>query len=220
MKPLTLDIPKPMIKICGKPLLQHIIDALPAEISELTLVVGYLRDRIRDYFGDGFGRFKIDYVIQEEKLGTYYALKLCEHLLSPGELFLLMYADDLHSRRALDRCVKSKRPCLVVDQSETPGRFGVVELADDGRVVGLEEKPENPKTNLVITGAQLLTKDVINFPAARHLNGEHYLTDSIAQMIKAGREVYTIRADFWLPIGYPEDIQKAEKALLARQNKK
>ncbi len=101
MRPLTLATPKPMIKVCGRPLLEHIIDALPAEVDELILVVGYLREQIRDYFGDSFKRFKINYIVQENKLGTYNALKLCEHLLRLEERFLLIYADDLHAPIAL-----------------------------------------------------------------------------------------------------------------------
>lgn len=210
MRPLTLEKPKPMIKISGRPLIEHIINALPPEIDHLTLVVGYLRDQIRDYFGENFGRFKINYIVQEEKLGTYYAIKLCEHLLKPKERFLLMYADDLHSPKALSRCAKSEKPCLVIDESEAPSKFGVVELAEDGSISSIEEKPDFPKTNLVLTGAQLLTKEIFNFPAKRHPNGEYYVTDSLAQMIAAGHKIYTIKTDFWLPIGYPEDIKIAE----------
>lgn len=202
-----------MLKIHGRPLLEHIIGVLPSSVDELILVVGYLREQIKDYFGDKFGRFKIKYIIQEEKLGTYQALKLCEHLISRGERFLLMYADDLHGPEALKKCAKSEYPCLVVDENKTPGKFGVVELANDARIISIEEKPEHPKTNLVLTGAQLLTKEVLNFPARRHTNGEYYLTDSIMQMISAGRKIYAIKTDFWLPIGYPEDIKKAEKVL-------
>ena len=74
---------------------------MPDEIDELILVVGYLREQIKDYFGENFSRFKVKYVVQENKLGTYNALKLCEHLLNSGEKFLLMYADDLHGPQAL-----------------------------------------------------------------------------------------------------------------------
>lgn len=218
MRPLTLEKPKPMIKISGRPLLEHIINSLPDEIDRITLVIGYLQDQIRDYFGDNFGRFKIDYAVQEEKLGTYYAVKLCEHLLEPKERFLLMYADDLHSPKALSRCVKSENSCLVIDESESPSKFGVVELSADGSVSGIEEKPDNPKTNLILTGAQLLTKEIFDFPARRHNNGEHYVTDSLAQMIAAGHKIYTIKTDFWLPIGYPEDIKIAENCYQSQFN--
>ena len=216
MRPLTLKTTKPMIKICGRPLLEHIIGALPSIVDELILVVGYLQDQIRHYFKESFGRFKITYIIQKEKLGTYHALKLCKRFLGPGERFFLIYADDLHGSRALEKCAQSEGLCSVIDENETPSKFGVVELNDDNSIKSIEEKPADPKTNLVLTGAQLLTKGVLNFPARRHPNGEYYLTDSLAQMIAAGHKIYTVKTDFWLPIGYPEDIKKAEELLQAR----
>ncbi len=106
----------------------------------------------------------------------------------------------------------------MVDESKNPSRFGVVELADDESITSIEEKPENPKTNLVLTGAQLLTREVLSFPARQHPNGEYYLTDSIAQMIEAGRKIYAVKTNFWLPIGYPEDIKKAEGSLRSQHH--
>ncbi|MBI2063383.1 MAG: NTP transferase domain-containing protein [Candidatus Yanofskybacteria bacterium] len=216
MRPLTLKTPKPMIKICGKPLLEHIIGILPSAVDELVLVVGYLQDQIKDYFKESFGRFKIVYIVQKEKLGTYNALKLCEGLLKTDERFFLLYADDLHGPRALEKCMGSKGPCLVIDENANPSKFGVVEISEDGSIKNIEEKPVHPKTNLVLTGAQLLTKEVLNFPARRHSNGEYFLTDSIDQMITAGHKIYAVKTDFWLPMGYPEDIEGAEKLLSSR----
>lgn len=213
MRPLTLKTPKPMLKINGRPLLEHIISVLPSSVDELILVVGYLQKQIRDYFKENFNRFKVNYVVQKEKLGTYNALKLCENLLKLNERFFLIYADDLHEQKALEKCAQSEGPCLVIDENDNPSKFGVVELAEDGSIKNIEEKPEHPKTNLVLTGAQILSKDILSFPARQHPNGEYYLTDSIAQMITAGHKIHAVKTDFWLPIGYPEDIKKAEKAL-------
>lgn len=213
MRPLTNDVPKPMLIVNGKPLLEHIIDALPGEVNRLVLVVGYLHQRIHDYFGHHFGRRKIDYIFQEEKLGTYNALKLCEHLLS-DEKFLLLFADDLHGKDGLKRCVNSEYPCLLVSEAIDPCKFGVVELNDDNSIKGIEEKPENPKSNLVSTGVLLLNRNVFNYPANRHSNGEYYLTDSLSQMLADGHKIMTVNSDFWLPIGYPSDLEKAEKKLL------
>ena len=101
MKPLTNEIPKPMLKISGKPILEHILDSLPDNIDEVILVVGYLKEKIVNYFGDEFGKFKIKYVFQEGKLGTYRALELCKDLIINDERFLMMYADDLHGIEGL-----------------------------------------------------------------------------------------------------------------------
>lgn len=213
MKPLTNETPKPMLLVNGKPLLEHILNSLPDEVDEVVLVVGYLKEKVLDYFRERFKRFGMKYVVQEEKSGTYNALKLCENLLKDGEKFLMLYADDLHGRKGLEKCANSECLCMLVCEADDPGKFGVVEVDSKGAVVGIEEKPENPKSNLVSTGVMILDKNIFKYPARRHVNGEYYLTDSIEQMIKAGHKFKAVRSNFWLPVGYPEDLKKAEKIL-------
>lgn len=213
MRPLTNDIPKPMLLVNGKPLLEHIIGSLPENIDELILVVGYLHHKIHNHFKHRFGKFKIDYLIQHEKTGTYDALKLCSGLLDDKERFLMMFADDLHGREGLEKCANSKNFCVLVSEAEDPKKFGVIETDSDGSIRGFEEKPDNPKSNLVSIGVLSLDKSVFNYPARKHPNGEYYLTDSISQMIKDGHKFEAIHSTFWLPIGYPADLERAEKMI-------
>ncbi len=213
LRPLTENTPKPMVKVNGKPILEHIIEDLPRNIDRIVLVVGYLHQQIQDYFGNNFRGIKIDYVVQNGKLGTYHALELCKDFVNDDEKFIVTYADDLHGAENFKNCSESDRCALLVLEAENPRKFGVVEADEDGVVVGIEEKPENPKSNLVSTGVLVLDKNIFNYPAHKHPNGEHYLTDSIAQMVKAGHKFKAIRSNSWLPIGYPEDIKKAEEAL-------
>ncbi len=213
MRPLTVDTPKPMLKISGKPILERILNDLPESVNEVILVVGYLKEKIINYFDDRFGRFKIQYVVQEDKLGTYRALELCRNLIDDNEKFIVMYADDLHGAENFRKCSEAKDCSILTLEADDPGRFGVVEVSSEGVVVGIEEKPENPKSNLVSTGVLVLDKGIFNYPARQHSNGEYYLTDSVAQMIKAGHRFQAIKSNFWLPIGYLEDLEKAEKIL-------
>jgi len=202
-----------MLKIIGRPILEHILSGLPSEIDEVILVVGYLKESITNHFGNQFGRLKITYIEQDQKIGTYKALELCKDKIKDGEKFLMLYADDLHGPEGLKECVTCGQYALLVYEAENPSRFGVVETDADSMVVGVEEKPENPKTNLVSTGVMVLDKNIFNFPARQHKNGEYYLTDSIEQMIEAGYKFKAIRSSSWIPIGYPEDLAKAEKIL-------
>jgi len=213
MQPLTFDTPKPMLKLLGMPLLEHIINELPREVDELILVVGYLGNQIVSHFGNRYRNMQITYVVQPEKLGTYNALELCRPYLTEEERFLMLYADDLHGMDGLKECVAKGDMALMVAYVEDPRKFGVTEIDAKGQIIAIEEKPEYPKSHWVSTGVLMLTSDVFRYPARLHLTGERFVTDSIAQMIQDGYSVYAVRSHFWLPIGYPQDLARAEEIL-------
>jgi NDP-sugar pyrophosphorylase family protein len=213
MRPLTLDTPKPMVRVLGKPLLEYIIAELPEEVTELIVVVGYKGEQIRKYFGDQFGRFSVKYVVQTKKAGTYDALKLCQSLIGDDERFMMLYADDIHGRAGLEECAKSDGMSLTVKEVSNPERFGIVETDKDGMITGVEEKPKVPKTNLASTGAMTLSRDVFNFPPPQNSCGEYVLAESIGEMVNAGYKIKAVRSSVWIPVGYPEDLKKVEEYL-------
>lgn len=213
MRPLTLDKPKPMIEVMGKPILHHIFDILPVEIDEVVLVVGYKGDKIRNYFGNEFQKRKIKYIEQKDKKGTAHALLLCGSHLK-NEKFLLLYADDFHGKESIEKCVKHELAVLVAE-AENPERFGVVTTDSKGRVIAIEEKPEKPKSNLVSTGFLVLDQRIFNYEPEIHPNGEYYLTDMLNKLIR-DHQVIAEKTEFWVPIGYPEDLIKIEKVLKSK----
>ncbi|MDE2019348.1 MAG: NTP transferase domain-containing protein [Patescibacteria group bacterium] len=212
MRPLTLETPKPMLAIDGRPILEHLIDSLPGEIDEVIVVVGYLRHQIQSYFGSRYRDRRIEYAVQQKKEGTYRVLELCRPFLD-DERFLLLYADDLHGRDGLRICVESGEYCMLVSAVSDPRRFGVVEVDGHGRILNIEEKPERPKSNLVLPGPIVLDKTIFHYGARPHANGEFYLTDSLAQMVEAGYPMFAVRSNFWLPINTPDDLARARAAI-------
>lgn len=210
MRPLTDDRPKPMVELLGRPLLEHILDALPSEVDEIILVVGYLADKIKNHFGEKFGRFEITYVYQPEKLGTAHALWLCKEILGKDK-FLMLYADDLQSKESIEKCLAHPLSILV-SEVDDPRRFGVIVADETGKVLDMVEKPEFPVSKIASTGVMVLDHRVFNYPARKHENGEYYITDSLARMAK-DHDIKTIKSSFWLPIGYPEDLNKAEEVI-------
>lgn len=212
MRPLTNDTPKPLLKVLEKPLIEYHFESLPREIHEVIVVVGYLADKISDFLGTEFLGKKIKYVFQSKKEGTFAALKICESYLDE-ENFLLLYADDLVSPKSLSRCVESHNLCVLLASVDDPKHFGVAVLDPDGTIREIEEKPEKPKNNLVNCGPAVLNKKILDYEPPKHANGEYYITDAINLMIKDGYKFYGVTADWWLPIGYPHDLKKAEKFL-------
>lgn len=212
MRPLTLDRHKSMLPVLGKPLLHYILESLPPTIDEVILVVGHNRETIQNYLGDKHLGKKITYVIQEKKTGTAHALQLCRSYLVADQHFLLLYADDLHHRVSLERCFTYNQ-CLLVARADDPRKFGVVVTDGNGRVIEIEEKPEQPKSNLIACGAYVLNHHIFDYEPTRSPSGEYYLTSMIGQMIR-DYEIFAVETEFWHPVNYPEDLKTVAKALL------
>lgn len=211
MHPLTLERPKPLVEVLGKPLIEHIWEVLPSVVDEVVVVVGYRREMMRDFLGDEFMGKRVTYVEQDEPLGTAHALRICKPHLENEDKFLLMYADDLHGKEGVARCVEEDM-ALLVSFVDDPRRFGVVVTNDDGTIKNIEEKPEHPKSNLAVTGVYVLSPKIFEYQALHTHGGEYYLTEMIEEYIKHN-PMQVVESDFWVPIAYPHDIARAEEIL-------
>ena len=209
MRPLTLVRPKPLIEVSGQPILEHILDALPPPIDEVIIVIGYKGDMIQEHLGDSYKGKKIRYVHQWMPAGTAHALSVARPLLS-GK-FLMMNADDIHGEEALQEAVSHPLAILVAEHPR-PETMGVVSLNEDGTLASIVEKPENPIGNLVNTGAMVLDERLFSYEAPRHATGEYFMVDPMSSLAKE-HPVKVISQPLWIPVGYPEDIARAEERL-------
>lgn len=207
MLPLTENKPKPLLEVLGKPLLQYSFEALPDVVDEVILLVGYLGDQIRDYCGNEFLGRKIRYVEQKEKRGTAHGLWICREFLG-NERFLTYYADDIQQKDDLKACLKYPLAISVSTVSD-PRKFGVVSVDKNMRVLDLVEKPEIPPSNFVSTGIKVLDERIFKYFSPHRENGEHYITDPLRGLAH-DCEMIAVPASHWIPIGYPEDLKKAE----------
>ena len=215
MRPLTDTMPKPLVSVAGKPLLEHTLSRFPKEVDHFIIVVGYRGGMIQKYCGDNFLGRKVTYLRQEKPEGTYRAIELARPHLEEGERFFVVYADDLHGAEGIKRCLEYPR-ALLVSEVEDPRPFGVIEHDEKGEIVDIIEKPENPKTNLVSSGVLLLDTAIFNYPPDRHPNGEFYIPDAIRKMISA-HPVSIVRGSFWKMMSSPADVADAER-LFAEEN--
>lgn len=210
LRPLTDTIPKPLVKVLGKSLLGHIVESLPSSIDELIIVTGYLEEKIREHCGDTFHGRKVTYVHQEEQKGTAHALWLCKDLLKGR--FLFMFADDLHGPGDIARATSYTRSMLTLT-TDTPEKFGIVVRHPDGTLAEMIEKPEHAPSNLASTGVMVLDDNIFKYdPYAVETKGEYYLTDVLREYAR-DYPMAVVEQNLWIPIGYPEDIEKAEKIL-------
>lgn len=210
MRPLTDTLPKPLITVCGKPILAHIVKALPPVITELIIVVGYRGEQIRAYCGDTFHGRPVTFVEQEHTAaGTGAALMLVEPLVTGR--FLFMYADDIHGSAAIAEAV-TKPYAMLVTHSDTPELYGVVSVRANGTLEKIVEKPEVPETNLINIGGFVLDQGIFAYPPPVSRLGERLATDMLTAFA-AEHPVTVVTQPFWQPLGKPEDIPRAEAVL-------
>ena len=123
--PLTLTRPKSLLRIANETILEHNLKQLEGLADEIVIIVGYKKGMIEDFVKEkGIDkRFKIIFVEQKEQMGTGHALLQAKDCLN--DRFILMYGDDLYSRKDIENCLKHKY-CLLGQRVKDSGRFGVL----------------------------------------------------------------------------------------------
>jgi NDP-sugar pyrophosphorylase family protein len=214
MQPLTFERPKPLVEVLGKSLLDHMIDILPSEVDELVLVIGYMGEMIREHIGAEWKGKPVIYIEQEEQNGPAKALHLVRSHIAEGERFFFLFSDDIYDKESLAKMLQHPRAILVAPV-ENPERFGVVLMDDQNRILDIEEKPKVPKSNLAVTGVYLFDAHIFDYELQPHTSGEYFLPPIMLAMNK-DYPLFVEQASLWIPIGYPEDLQKAEAILKNR----
>jgi NDP-sugar pyrophosphorylase family protein len=166
LKPLTNNIPKPMIPVGDKPFLELQMQYLISQgICHFILAVGYKRDKIIEYFGSGEKwQIKIDYAIEKELLGTGGAIKNAENFLE--ESFLVVNGDT-YLEVNLQACVKQYYAkglpiLMVLKEVADVSRYGSVQLTNTDIVEKFTEKNLTTAKGLINAGCYVLSQDVLN----------------------------------------------------------
>ncbi|MCR4336111.1 MAG: nucleotidyltransferase family protein [archaeon] len=215
LRPLTLETPKPLVKVKGKPILEYSIELLKKHgVTEVILSVGYMHEKIIDYFGDGqkFG-VSIVYAIEEEPLGTGGALKQAEELLS--EKFFMLNGDNI-ADYDLNELTKTHEKnnalaTLTLSEVEDVSSFGVAKL-DGEKIIEFVEKPkkENAPSNWVNAGAYAIEKKALEFLPEGFNLIEKTMFPALA---KQGKLFSYKHKGKWFTTDTFERIKKAESGL-------
>ena len=201
-QPLTVKKPKHILKILDKTVMQRNLDQLVGLVDEAIIVVGFMKEQIIEAMGDEYCGIKIKYVEQKEQLGTGHAIMTAESLLK--DRFLIMPGDDLFSAVDLKRLLKHKYACLA-DESENPQCYGVFSVDEDFIINDIEEKPIDPKSNLVNTACWVMDRKILDHmkTACVTERGEYEITCALKKLCSEEKVKAVVINDFWLPMGYP-----------------
>jgi NDP-sugar pyrophosphorylase family protein len=211
MRELSIDTPKPLLKVRGKTLLQHKIEMLPESVDEVIIIVGYLKDKITAELGDMCEGRKITYVMQDELLGTAHSLWMAKDLLKNEERFLVMMGDDLYSKRDMQECLKYEYSILVRDTDSLKDKAKVI-FDGEGHIQDIIEKYQVDEAGFVCSGMYSITPKIFDYEMVKLPNGEYGLPQTILAM-KNDVNIKAVEASFWIQITAPEDLVIAENHL-------
>ena len=223
LRPHTYTAPKVLLQVAGKPIIAHILDELVTiGIEEVTFVVGYLGDLIKEYINENYA-FQSNYVHQEKLLGLGHAIWLARGYHENDDEVLIILGDTIF-HADLSSVMNARATQIGVKEVDDPRRFGIAEIEGEyiSRVV---EKPAEPKTNLAIVGIYKICNPRVlfgcldeNIKADKKTKGEFQLTDALQKMIARGEKMQPFRVEGWYDCGKPETLLLTNRDLLQRNN--
>jgi glucose-1-phosphate thymidylyltransferase len=239
LRPITHTSAKQLVPVANKPILFYgIEDMVDAGITEIGIIVGETGAEVREAVGDGsdFGA-KITYIPQDEPLGLAHCVLVAQDFLGDDD-FVMYLGDNMLQQGLVDFVARfeseqksAEAPTLYQDGSASvvpvaqilltpvpdPQRFGVAAVDDDGHVVKLVEKPDDPPSNLALVGVYLFTKVIHEAVASIQPSdrGELEITDAIQWLIDNGQPVrHDLLEGWWLDTGKKDPLLESNRRVL------
>ncbi len=217
LRPLTDTLPKPMVPVCGKPILERQIEWLKnGGVENVVFLAGYLWEAIRDHFGDGsaFG-VGVEYSVEDSPLGRGGAIKQGYHLAESSGAPVVVTNGDIVTKQALSDIVefhlnspaRKNGPSVTLLSVPMVSPYGIVDMDDSGRVKGFHEKVELP--HWINGGVYVFDQEVFSeFPDL----GDHEV-ETFPRMAHEGRIAAYQSRSFWTSIDSFKDLREAEQFL-------
>lgn len=213
LHPLTQDLPKGMLPLNGKPLLQIIIEQLAAVgIKDIVIVVNYCKEKIINFFGSGYSLgVNLSYVHQPEMNGTANAVLQAESVIT-GDKFVCIACDSLFESGLLSRVLLHQTNGVITcKQVSDFRRYGMLKIKEN-KVMEIVEKPTFPPSNLANFSVYLFPKQI--FSACQNVElsprGEYEINDAIKMLIERGYTFSYEISSHIMDIGTFEQLSEAE----------
>ena len=220
LQPLTLDIPKAMLPIVERPMIEHVVGHLASHgITEVVLSLGFLPDAFTDAYPDGrCAGLPLHYAVEPEPLDTAGAIGFAAAHAGIHDTFLVLNGDVLTDLDVTGLIAAHRRTgaegTIALTPVEDPSRYGVVPTDDDGRVLGFIEKPApgDVPTNQINAGTYVLEPSVLGrIDPGRRVSVERDVFPAMA----AEGTLYAVASDaYWIDTGTPETYLQANLDLL------
>lgn len=229
--PQTHTKPKPMVRVAGKPILGHILDHIPQEsVDEVVVVVGVMREMVVEYVSEQYGEaFEVSFVEQESTEGLAHSVYQAQPLIGDAPMCIalgdMLFDHDYDEYLAAHDKLEGVDGSIGVKRVEDPSNYGVVSM-DENHVGKFEEKPDNPDSDLAISGFYVVKESEWLFETieqmieegARGAGNEYQLTDALQRMLEAGANFGTFDVGDWYDCGRPATLLEANQVLLERMD--
>lgn len=224
LRPFTFTLPKVLLNVAGKPILGHILDKIIVDgITEATIVVGHMSEKIQEFLATTYPDFSVQYVEQEERMGLGHAIYLSRDTFVDDEPLLIILGDTIFDVD-LGPVLSGGTSSLGVKAVDDPRRFGVA-VVRDGLITRLVEKPEQPVSNLAVVGLYYLRHPALLVSCLEEIvakdmrtKGEYQLTDALQMMIDRGEKMRTFPVEGWYDCGKPDTLLSTNRSLLEKSS--
>lgn len=212
--PLTNTTPKPLLRVANLPSVEYSLSAALPFVDEIIMVVGYLGDSIRNYFGSSFKDIPITYAYQREQLGTAHAFYQTKELIKNQKL-LVINGDDIYSENVFEAISKIINGSVGQKESNWQS-FGVFKLKDEKYLIEIVEKPTEFIGDLVNIGIYAFERRIFDCfnKISTSPRGELEITDMLTLLAKnLPVEIVKVESG-WIPLTYPWSMLEATEKIL------
>jgi len=200
MGDLTLTTNKTLLEYKGKPIIDYIVKSLSKYTNKINIIVGYKKEQVIEHLTLTFPKINFKFIEQNERIGTGSAIEL---LNNEHNYYFVTMGDSIFHQDDFDKFIElfNKNPgnYVMSTKVKNPTKYGIFELEND-RIMNLEEKPKNPKSDFINLGCYIFDKSIFKYIAKTNpvSNGEIYITDSIKLSLDDGNlfRIYTIKNEF------------------------
>lgn len=220
LRPLTVNLPKPMVPVVGKPVMEHIVELLKKHgIVDIVVTLQFMPEVIRGYFGDGTSmEMNISYAVEDSPLGTAGSVRNVQSFLGK-ETFLVISGDALTDINLTDLIDFHKRKgalaTVCLKSVENPLDFGLVITNAEGRIERFLEKPDWSQvfSDTINTGIYVLEPEIFDYiEPQREVD---FARNVFPKLLKQGQNLYGYTADgYWCDIGNLEQYRQAHRDVL------
>jgi UDP-N-acetylglucosamine diphosphorylase / glucose-1-phosphate thymidylyltransferase / UDP-N-acetylgalactosamine diphosphorylase / glucosamine-1-phosphate N-acetyltransferase / galactosamine-1-phosphate N-acetyltransferase len=211
LRPFTETMPKVMLPVANKPILEYVFDAIKdAGITDVFCVVGYKKEVIQEHFKD-YTKLNITYIVQDKQLGTAHALLQAKNQIK--EPFIVLAGDNIIDSQSIVRLIQNPAEyAILIKKHPHPSKYGVI-FFKDNKISQIVEKPKEDIGEFISTGIYKLPKSFFTDLDRCANQGIYALSAVIQNLIDNHKKISTTLADLWMDIVYPWDLIMANEVM-------